>query len=88
MASTVEVVFASADWRVVDSSEVEDPLEEALAAAQAGEVESGGVRPGEVFFRIGCDDPEATVDVVRRALRRLGAPESTRLLVDGRRLPI
>ena len=53
--TTVKILFASADWHVETSAEIEEPLDELLIAAGVGEITSGGVGPDGVFVVVDGD---------------------------------
>ena len=77
--TTIKIVFASADWRVDSSAEIEEPLDQALITAGVGEIVSGGAGPDGVFFNVEVKDLATGLAVIQQALRDLGVPRSTRI---------
>jgi len=81
--TSLRVVFTAEDWRVASAGDIEGPLDEGLIAAGVGEIVSGGVGPDGVFYDIASDDEQSAIPVLRRLLRELEVPRSTRLETPG-----
>ncbi|MDX1382128.1 MAG: hypothetical protein R3190_00725 [Thermoanaerobaculia bacterium] len=75
----IRIVIASADWRGGSPMDLQEPLDEALAAAGLGEITRGGAAPGRFFLIAEVSDVEAARELLVESLRRLGAPASTRV---------
>ncbi len=86
--TTVKILFASTDWHVESSAELEEPLDELLIAAGVGEITSGGVGPDGVFFNVEIEDPATGLAAVQQALRDLRVPRSTVIQGSGGIFPV
>ena len=68
----VEIVFSSGKFPFSGRDEVEDPLEEALARADAGEVTGGGSGLGMINIDVNLTDFLAGLEVIHDTLLKLG----------------
>ena len=73
----LEVVLKNEDFAFDGRDEVEDPLDEALQAAQLGEVSGGGSGSGRSNIDVELVDLERGLQLVRRVLRELRVAPST-----------
>ncbi len=73
----LEIVLKSEDFAFGGRDVVEDPLDEALQAAQLGEVTGGGTGSGSSNIDVEVEDLERGLQVVRRVLRELRVAAST-----------
>jgi hypothetical protein len=75
----LEVVLQAADFEFGGRDEIEDPLEEALASAEIGEVTGGGAGSGVVIVDIEVADLDAGLELLRSVLKNLQVAHSTRI---------
>jgi hypothetical protein len=73
----LEIVLKSEDFDFGGRDAVEDPLDEALQAAQLGEVTGGGSGLGGSNIDIELSDLERGLPIVRQVLRDLQVAPST-----------
>lgn len=79
MPSQIKIVIPSGDWRRGSPMDLQEPLDEALAAEELGEIVRGGAAPGHFFLVAEVSDPERARACLRRRLAELGAPSSVEL---------
>ena len=73
----LEIVLQSADFSFGGRDEVEDPLAQALQAADLGEVTGGGTGMGISNIDVEVTELEAGLALIRTVLRSLGVAKST-----------
>jgi hypothetical protein len=73
----LEIVLQSADFSFGGRDEIEDPLGQALQAADLGEVTGGGTGMGISNIDVEISDLDAGLALIRTVLRRLGVAKST-----------
>ena len=84
MRFLLEVVLQSDDSAFLERDEVEDSLQQALAAAGIGEVTGAGSCLGVANLDVEVTDLDAGLALVRKVLRDLEVPPSTMIyLVEG-----
>lgn len=76
----VDVVEASA-LGITSRDEIEDPLEEALAASGLGEVTGGGGGMGRyiIDLEMALDTFDIGLSIIRKVLQQIKVPVSTRI---------
>ena len=73
----LEVILRGEDFTFGGRDEIEDPLEEALSEAEAGEVTGGGTGPGICNIDIEVTKLDEGLRVIRGVLQELGVARST-----------
>ena len=79
----LEIIFQASDYATMNISgrdEIEDPLDDALAEVNVGEVTGGGSGSGVVIIEVEIEDGknlEEGLSVIRNVLRSYKSPEST-----------
>jgi hypothetical protein len=73
----LEIVLQGADFGFGGRDEVEDPLGQALQAADLGEVTGGGTGMGTSNIDVEVIELEAGLALIRTVLRHLGVAKST-----------
>jgi hypothetical protein len=73
----LEIVLQSDDFTFGGRDELEDPLDEALRAAELGEVTGGGTGMGISNIDVEVTDLSAGLALIRGVLRGLGVARST-----------
>jgi hypothetical protein len=78
----LEIILQSDDSAFLERDEVEDSLQEALAAAGIGEVTGAGSGLGVSNLDVEVTDLEEGLALVRKVLRDLEVPPSTTIYLD------
>lgn len=78
----LEVILQSDDATFLERDEVEDSLQEALAAAGIGEVTGAGSGFGVSNLDVEITDLDAGLALVRKVLRDLEVPPSTMIYLN------
>jgi hypothetical protein len=73
----LEVLLRSADFRFGGRDEIEEPLDQALKAAEAGEVTGGGAGSGMLIIDVEVVDLQKALAVMRPVLRDLRVAPGT-----------
>ena len=73
----LEIIFKSSDFAFDGRDAIEDPLDEALQAAQLGEVTGGGSGGDSSNIDIEVNDLERGLPFVQKILRELNVAPST-----------
>ncbi len=74
-----EIILYDSDFRFDGRDEVEDPLDDALRAANLGSVTGGGSGMGLCNIDVEVTDPIRGLALIREQLRSLGVASSTEI---------
>jgi hypothetical protein len=73
----LEIILRSDEFNFGGRDEIEEPLEEALAAAQLGEVTGGGGGNNSSNIDVEVTDLAEGLELIKRVLRAIGVGPST-----------
>ncbi|MDY6994172.1 MAG: hypothetical protein SVR94_16435 [Pseudomonadota bacterium] len=73
----LEIILYSKDFPFEGRDEIEEPLDEALQESNLGEITGGGSGLGSINIDVEVTDLEAGINLIRKILQNISAPEST-----------
>ena len=72
-----EILIPDGDFALDTISDIEDPLDQALMAAAAGEVTGGGIGHGWYRLELELLDVDTALEISRTVARAVGLPDTT-----------